>query len=140
MALKATHAELGGGGILRDHFGHMVMAFAEFYGQESNNVAEAKAIHTRIQWCNWNNYIHSIIESDSLIIINMIKKEVNLSWKLKDIIEQIWDSNISGNFKFQHCLREGNMVADFLANWGERMENLYSSLKLFLYRLKLELL
>lgn len=96
------------------------MAFAEFYGQESNNVAEAKAIHTRIQWCNWNNYIHSIIESDSLIIVNMIKTEVNLSWKLKDIIQQIWDSNISGNFKFQHCLREGNMVADFLAIWGEK--------------------
>lgn len=47
---------------------------------------------------------------------------VKLSWQVKDIIQQIWDTNLSGNFNFQHCLREGNMVADYLANWGEMTE------------------
>ncbi|MCD9558434.1 hypothetical protein HAX54_015808 [Datura stramonium] len=33
-----------GGGVLRDHRGHMVMAFSKLYGQGSNNLTEAKVI------------------------------------------------------------------------------------------------
>lgn len=46
---KGNTGRSGGGGILRDHCGLMVMAFSKFYGQGSNNVAGAKAILTGVQ-------------------------------------------------------------------------------------------
>ncbi|KAM3342700.1 hypothetical protein P3S68_027666 [Capsicum galapagoense] len=43
---KGNPGPTGGGGIIRDHVGVMISAFAEFYGECCNNLAEAKAMLT----------------------------------------------------------------------------------------------
>ena len=59
------------------------------------------------------------IEGDSSVIINACIHRTIFSWKLKDILIQIWrllyecmDVCISQTY------REGNQVADFLSNLG----------------------
>ncbi|KAK4373278.1 hypothetical protein RND71_008662 [Anisodus tanguticus] len=41
----------GGGGIIRDHHGHLVNAYAEPLGIMTNNMAEAVTLRTGIEWC-----------------------------------------------------------------------------------------
>ncbi|PHT36728.1 hypothetical protein CQW23_24428 [Capsicum baccatum] len=63
-----------GGGIIRDHAGVMISTFVEFYGECSNNLAEAKAMFTGISICLNKGPRNVIVESDSMIIINLIKR------------------------------------------------------------------
>lgn len=59
-----------------------------------------------------------VVESDSLLIVNLINKRMKAHWQIKSIIEQIWGTAKSVTFHFMHIYREGNAVADYLANHG----------------------
>ncbi|XP_019266683.1 PREDICTED: uncharacterized protein LOC109244105 [Nicotiana attenuata] len=116
---KGNPGSAGGGGIIRDQLGDMVKAFAEFYGHCSNNMAEAKAVLHGIKLCNSLGLQNVIVETDSLLIVSIINRRMKPPWRIKHIIEQIWEITSLGNFNFVHTFREGNYVADQLANLGE---------------------
>lgn len=118
----------------------MVKAFADFYGQCSNNVAEAKALLQCIQMCCNIGLLNVVVESDSLLIINMINRKMKTLWRIRLIIEHVWELTKAGNFQFVHTFREGNTTADQLENIGESTKTQCFSLKLFLCLDKLELL
>ncbi|MCE3216804.1 hypothetical protein HAX54_008133, partial [Datura stramonium] len=46
---KGNTGRAEGGGILRDHKGDMIMAYIEFYAQNSSNYPEAEAIFSGIK-------------------------------------------------------------------------------------------
>lgn len=46
---KGNSGNAGGGGILRDHLGHMIMAFTVYLGCTTNNSAEVQAIKIRLK-------------------------------------------------------------------------------------------
>ncbi|KAH0724880.1 hypothetical protein KY284_000745 [Solanum tuberosum] len=71
---KDNPGSAGGGGILRNHIGHMIMAFTAYFGHSSNNLAEARAIKMGLKWCIDHGFNVLIIEYDSLIVINMINE------------------------------------------------------------------
>ncbi|OIT27277.1 putative ribonuclease h protein, partial [Nicotiana attenuata] len=48
---KGNPGPAGGGGLIRDHHGVLIGAFAEFYGDCSCNIAEAKAMMRGIKMC-----------------------------------------------------------------------------------------
>lgn len=116
---KRNPGSADGRGIIRDHRGEMIKAFAKFYGQCTNNVAEAYAILKGIKICSRLSLFNVVVESDFLLIINMISKQKKTSWKVAHIIEQIWQALRTGKYKFKHTLREGNCTTDILANLGE---------------------
>ena len=58
------------------------------------------------------------IEGDSLSIIKMAKKEWEHPWYLSNFLEGIWENLAGFDTRFQHTFREGNKVADLLANHG----------------------
>lgn len=60
-----------------------------------------------------------VVESNPLIILNLIKRVKKPSWQLHQIIEDINNLVKDSNFIFCHILREGNNTADSLANLGE---------------------
>lgn len=119
---KGNLGSSGGGGNLRDDNGQLVLAYAEYYGECSNNVAESKAILYGIQWCITNGFKNVDIESDSMIIINMINDQNKINQHILHITSRINNLKKQGNFKFQHCYREVNNLADYLANLGERQK------------------
>lgn len=62
-----------------------------------------------------------VIEGDSEVVLNTLKGMALPDWRFQPIIN---DANeiIKGlpDVSIRHTLREGNKVADFLANWGVR--------------------
>ncbi|KAK4721889.1 hypothetical protein R3W88_012122 [Solanum pinnatisectum] len=117
---KGSPGSAGGGGILRDDSGFPIMAYSDYYGDYTNNVAESNAILQEMQWCITNGYKNVDIESDSMIIINMINDHSNVNCHIVYLIGQINSLKRNGNYKFQHCYREVNNLADYLANMGEK--------------------
>ncbi|KAK4721948.1 hypothetical protein R3W88_012181 [Solanum pinnatisectum] len=89
-----------------------IMAYSDYFGDCTNNVFESNSILTGIQGCITNGYTNVDIESYSMIIFNMINDH----------------SNWNGNYKFRHCYREVNSLADYLANMGEKQRK-YSFFK-----------
>ncbi|XP_075080903.1 uncharacterized protein LOC142166221 [Nicotiana tabacum] len=114
-----TYSSAGGGGLIRDHNGVLIGAFVEFYGDCNCNIAEVKAMRRGIKMCITKGLTNVIVESDSSIVLNLIKRIRKLPWRFNDIIEQIQTMTKDHNFVFCHTLREGNNSADKLANLGE---------------------
>ncbi|KAF3659446.1 hypothetical protein FXO37_13978 [Capsicum annuum] len=65
------------GEFLRDYQGNMRMAFHAYLGVCSNNMAEGLAIMKGLQWCATNHFHNVIVESDSMIMVNMIRVPKN---------------------------------------------------------------
>ena len=59
-----------------------------------------------------------IIESDSKLLVDMVNKRIKTSWKFWILLDEISASLQNFSFQIQHSYREGNMVADALANKG----------------------
>ena len=65
-----------------------------------------------------------MIERDSQIIINALRKGVTPNWILNSKLETIIKSLIEfEEVRFSHIYREGNIEADSLANKGTDGEN-----------------
>ena len=62
--------------------------------------------------CNW-----IVIESDSTVLVQILKHTCQCPWSICSEVEQILDIS-HGVALIQHCLREANKVADILANQG----------------------
>ena len=68
----------GGGCILRDDSGHLIWASAEFYGIQTNMVAEARALLSGLKKCV-NEGRHKLeIESDSLVLVQILNSKVGI--------------------------------------------------------------
>lgn len=57
-----------------------------------------------------------VLESNSLSVIKFIKGEWSVPWELMEIIEKIISPSQEMNVHFAHIYREGNQLADALAN------------------------
>lgn len=99
---KGNPRSSDGGGILRDNTGSCIFAFADFYDQISNHMAEIKAILQEMKMCIGNNYLNIVFESDSQLIVNFINKKTKVPWQVADIIDQINTISKYGNFSFVH--------------------------------------
>lgn len=59
------------------------------------------------------------MESDSKLLVNWILNNSELPWSIVDIILKIKSMlEVMDNWILSPCYREGNRVADYLANWG----------------------
>ncbi|KAH0645546.1 hypothetical protein KY284_033430 [Solanum tuberosum] len=87
------------------------------------------AILKGLQWCATNLLHNVIIETDSMIMADMIKGKNVMMWQMQDIVMQITKIMKEGNFQINHCFREANSVADALANIGvtEKHEAFFTS-------------
>ncbi|OIT40238.1 hypothetical protein A4A49_51905 [Nicotiana attenuata] len=108
-------------------------AFAKFYGNCSCNVAEAKAMRRGIKVCITMGLTNVIVESDSTIILNLIKRIRKPPCRFNDIIDHIQTMTKDRNYVFYHTLREGNNSVDMLANLGDEYKMFLSSMRLYHY-------
>lgn len=62
----------GGGGLVRDHFGHVLTAFSSFYGHCTSLKVEARALLDGLIVCASLDCLPVIVEMDSLTLLNVI--------------------------------------------------------------------
>ncbi|XP_059076357.1 uncharacterized protein LOC131875735 [Cryptomeria japonica] len=109
----------GIGAVIRDSSRQLMGGLFGSLGFATNNEAKIRALATGLDLCVQKGYDKVIIEGDSQIIINGISKSSFQNWKLGKWIPYI--NKLLGSinsFELKHTFREGNKVADLLANVG----------------------
>ncbi|KAL6550382.1 hypothetical protein OROMI_020870 [Orobanche minor] len=92
--------------------------FSEFLGDRTNNFAELYAIWRGLEFCIDKHFDKVWVEVDSKIALSLIEHSTTSHWQLQGIISKIRDFRGSIEIHFSHIFREGNAVADWLANHG----------------------
>ncbi|XP_060195431.1 uncharacterized protein LOC132624709 [Lycium barbarum] len=82
----------------------------------TNTQAEAMAIVQALRYMKERQYQQIIIETDSLLLKNIILKVWETPWQIIEMVEEIWRLMNNKTVRVIHIMREGNMLADHLAN------------------------
>lgn len=133
-ASKGNLGKAGYGGAFRDHNCNPQCVFMGSIGWDTNNSAELEGLWRGLKLAHERDLFPLIIEGDSQIIIRMIIKlqhgspihKVSNSWRMAQRLELInhWLSQHQV-ITFKHTRREGNKLADLLANIGVDAKNGY---------------
>lgn len=119
-AAKGTPGPAGGGGIIRDHRGVFVSAFAASFGHCSAFMAEVKALSKGLELAKSLHIKKLLVQMDNLAcvqaLLNRTISRSECTHLLQDCLTRIecpeW------TVKLLHVYREGNRAADWLANHG----------------------
>ena len=103
---------------MRDCEGNLIWAFANFYGNNTNMVAETSALLNGLEKCVASGYFKVDLESDSLTLIQILKHQIGVPWYIWYSIKKIEKLLEGMDVGISHTYRESNTVADFLANFG----------------------
>ncbi|XP_049353223.1 uncharacterized protein LOC125817718 [Solanum verrucosum] len=113
-------ARLGGvssyGYCLRDEKGDLIRAEGFNIESTTNTVAEARAILAASRHCKQEQYHHVIIQTDSLLLCKVLEEKWTCPWIINGIVEDTKESLLGKQYRFQHIMREGNQLADYVAN------------------------
>ncbi|KAH0665565.1 hypothetical protein KY285_026771 [Solanum tuberosum] len=101
---------------LRNDKGDMTYAEAATIQSSTSTEAEAKAILEASKHCKSTQHNHIIFQTDSLLLCKVLKGEWKIPWCISDTVEEIKFCLIGKDHKFEHIMREGNQLADYLAN------------------------
>ena len=104
--------------ILRNDQGCFISASCAFIGYSNNLISELRAIIIGLRLCRNQNHHEIIVESDCLPLITMINNtNAHIPWILLPWWNDFLLLRHSVDVHFQHIVREGNKVADALANF-----------------------
>lgn len=109
----------GYGGILRNSAGFFLQGFSGFIEATTDILfAELTAIHKGLLMAAENGIEEMICYTDSLLSVKLLTNSSSRFHAYAVLIQDIQDLLLSTNFSIQHCRREGNQCADFMAKLG----------------------
>ncbi|MQL95653.1 hypothetical protein Taro_028308 [Colocasia esculenta] len=118
-AFKLAAGGAGGGGILRDHKGICVFAFAKNYqGIISILAAEALALCDGLTICCSKGFMDIVVETDSLNLVQIVTGQIPHPWELSCILQDVDVITQKIKAQIKHVPREANQVAHSLASYG----------------------
>ena len=118
-ASRGNPGKAGIGCIIRDEYGNRLVERSKPLAKVTNNMAELEAVKEGINLSIKLKIKKLMIEGDSQIIINALRKGVTPNWVLNSKLENIIKSlSVFEDIRFIHIFREGNKEADKLANLG----------------------
>jgi len=133
-ASKGNPGKAGYGGVFRTHQGYPLLIFMGPLGWDTNNSAELEGLWRGLKIAQERNLFPLTVKGDSQILIRIMTKlqngstvsKVSSSWRMLRRLELIkhW-LNQHQAISFKHTRREGNKLADLLANFGVEEENGY---------------
>jgi ribonuclease HI len=107
------------GGVFRDHNAEFLLAFAEPLGIASSYIAELNGAIKVIEIAFDNQWNNLWLETDSMLVVNAFKNQDNcVAWPLRNRWKNALTKTRQMNFLVSHVYREGNKVADLVANFG----------------------
>ncbi|XP_078439102.1 uncharacterized protein LOC144709423 [Wolffia australiana] len=112
---KGNQGLSSGGVILRDQRGNLIFAFSNLYELGTNMVAECRSLLDGLELCEQFGFHDIWVESDSKAMCDMINSQKCNKWKLKNWWNKIL-THMHQIKHISHIFREGNYVADALAN------------------------
>lgn len=106
---------IGGGSIIRDGSGKLIVAFLEKLVPRTNNSVKLQPLLSGIYF-----YVESWVQrtniwSDSSLIASWLKAKSWTMWYLWNFGEELEEELCHLQCTFKHIFREGNQFADFLA-------------------------
>lgn len=104
--------------VLRNEEGDVVYACGKEIPKGSNTVVEAKGVYEALKFCLDNDYVLIDLHTDSMLLKNVITGEWKPPWAIGVIVEEIRDLMSRGNVTVSHTFREGNRLADHMANYA----------------------
>jgi ribonuclease HI len=117
----------GYGGVFRNDAGEIIFVYAGSLGTDTNNATELWELIRGIQWAITHKISKLVVQGDSWIIIQIIRKmhngtvthKVSRNWCFSSnlTLPQKEIKNIPGLIT-SHVLQEANRVADRLSNEG----------------------
>lgn len=102
----------------------MKYAFGREINESTNTKAEALVIVEALRHCREYNYTKIWLQTDSLILKNVITSAWNPPWFITNHIEEILQLLEGCNKMVSHIYREGNKLADHLANYALDVGNI----------------
>lgn len=112
----------GAGGILRDHRGMILAAYASPLSSSSVITAELTALSLGIEKCIILGFFNVWIELDAHIVVQIINNLVQGNPQDFYLIRKIKQHLSTINFTISHVYREANACADWLAKFGCQLE------------------
>ncbi|KAL0413166.1 UNVERIFIED_CONTAM: hypothetical protein Sradi_1518300 [Sesamum radiatum] len=114
-ASKGNPGPFGAGRLVRNDRGRLILAFYEFFGDQTNTYAELYGVVRGLQLA-WEKGCHNVwVEVDAMAVLQIIKSEKG-DWRLQSQLTRIRMLKRKLNLCFTHVYREANQPADFLAN------------------------
>ncbi|KAF3663980.1 hypothetical protein FXO37_11716 [Capsicum annuum] len=101
---------------IRDPLGDLIYAEAKETSEGTNTFSETIAILEAARYCVAHNVFNLILETDSLFLKNIITGIWKPPWSVTAELEEIGELLENLNVQVTHVMREGNQLADYLAN------------------------
>jgi ribonuclease HI len=107
------------GGIFRDHEANFVHSFAEHLGVANSYFAEMCGAMRAIEIAYHNQWSTLWLETDSTTVVAAFNNpDKPVAWSLRNRWKNVMFMIRHMTFMVSHIYREGNQVADLLANYG----------------------
>jgi ribonuclease HI len=124
------------GGVFRDHNADFIFAFSEPLGVGSSVFAEMCGAMKVVEIAFENNWLNLWLELNSSLVVATFKNPVKpVAWPLRNRLKNVMFVLSQMNCIVTHIFREGNSVADLLANYGltSSVFTSWSSAPLFIF-------
>ncbi|KAK6791865.1 hypothetical protein RDI58_010946 [Solanum bulbocastanum] len=102
----------------KDKHGDLIYAQAKGIGIATNIEAEARAIQAALSISAKKGFQNLVIETDSMSLMKMILKTWRIPWEIAEILKYIIREVQQQEVTIKHIYREGNQMADYLANFA----------------------
>ncbi|XP_060190601.1 uncharacterized protein LOC132619846 [Lycium barbarum] len=112
----AILGEVSYGFCLRNSDGNLIYAQAEDIGIATNTEAEVRGVLQAVRYCKNVQMDHIIMQTDSQLIHRVLLEDWKPSWKISQWVEEIQELETGMDIIYTHILREGNKLANALAN------------------------
>lgn len=103
---------------VRGEKGDLIYAAVREIAEESNNEAEAVAILEALRLCKAKNHAQIWLQTDSLLMKNIVEESWKPPWYITECVEEIRRLMDEVEIRVTHIFREGNKLADHLANYA----------------------
>jgi ribonuclease HI len=126
-ASKGNPGWTGLGGVIRDSQGNIIRLYTGSLGNSTNNAAEFGALETGLEILRREAITNTIVEGDSMLVINTVRKlqngtrmgKIQKHWRLAQSLQRIQEHMQSGIAVELHWVRRSaNGLADRIANEG----------------------
>lgn len=107
------------GGIVRNYRGFVRGTFAAPLGIQTSMFAEIMGFLWAVKICRQKGWFPLWIESDSMVVVTKVQnKSMEVPWQLRTEWENCIQFLEGQQYRISHIFREGNAVADAMANEG----------------------
>ncbi|XP_070010394.1 uncharacterized protein [Nicotiana sylvestris] len=103
---------------IRNENGDIVKSVGKDIEETTNTVAEAKAMVEALRFCRFQQYSHVWIQTDSMLLKKIMDGIWKPPWIISEQVEEMMQLMNGGNYTVTHIHREGNKLADHLANYA----------------------